>query len=187
MFHSELNGEFVFETQRLVCRRWLSSDLNAIEDVYGDPVGARWVGDGVPISHADSQRWLSVTADNYRARGYGMYALVEKTTADADFSPLGFCGLVHPDGQPETETKYAMRKERWGRGFASEALLGLLNYAFSALDQQRLIATVAAQNLASQRVLVKCGFQFSSAHIEIDGESTFLYQILAAEQKPSKD
>ena len=177
MIHSKLSGEVVFETRRLLCRRWLSSDLTAIQDVYGDPEGARWVGDGLPISAADSERWLSVTAANYEAHGYGMYALVEKTTAVEDSPPIGFCGLVHPDGQPEMETKYAFRQGYWGQGFASEALLGLLQYAFCELGKQRLIATVAAQHLASQRVLVKCGFQFASVQLESDGESTFLYQI----------
>ena len=169
---SQLNGEPVFATARLQCRRWRTTDLESVYALYADPEGARWVGDGQPISREESVRWLEVTAANYAARGYGMFALEALNTSKL----VGFCGLVHPNGQSVAETKYALFKSCWGKGDATEALIGLIAYARQQQSKERVIATVAAQHLASQRVLVKAGFGFHGAQLEDDGESTFIYQ-----------
>jgi len=170
---TQLNGEPVFATAHLQCRRLRASDLESLYAVYADPEGARWVGDGQPISRDESARWLEVTDANYAARGYGMFALEAIGTSEL----VGFIGLVHPDGQTLAEAKYALRKSCWGRGYASEALLGLIAYARSQHRKERVIATVAVQNLASQRVLVKAGFGFQGIRLEEDGDSTLIYQI----------
>lgn len=55
---------------------------------------------------------------------YGDADVVERRAMDV----IGFCGLVHPNGQPDAEIKYALRREQWGQGFASEAAAGLLEW-----------------------------------------------------------
>ena len=84
----------LFETERLRCRRWLRDDLDALFAVYADPEAMRWVGDGQPITRAGCAQWLEVTLGNYARRGYGMFALEERSAGAA----IGFCGLVHPGG-----------------------------------------------------------------------------------------
>jgi len=168
---TQLDGQQLFTTQRLICRRWRSSDVDAVYRVYADPEGARWVDDGQPITVGESERWLAVTDANYAARGYGMFALEAVDTSTL----VGFCGLVHPAGQSVAETKYAFDRSCWGKGYATEALVGLIAYAVEQHGKERVIATVAPQNLGSQRVLVKAGFNFESARLEDDGESTLIY------------
>ena len=168
-----LSGELLFSTARLQCRRWLPSDLQSIFEVYGDPEGARWVGDGQPITLEESERWLAVTESNYRTKGYGMFALVRP----GETRPVGFIGLVHPDGQSAAEVKYAFRRETWGEGLASEVVPELLRYARQTHRIPRVIATVYAENLASQRVLVKSGLSFQTCFLEDDNATTFVYGI----------
>src|SRR5690606_8392073 len=98
-------------------------------------------------------RWLEVTADNYERRGYGMFTLFDPTTAQV----VGFAGLVHPDGQPEAEIKYAFDRRHWGQGLASETVPELLKYGYKEHGLNRIIATVHPDHQASQRVLVKSG------------------------------
>ena len=52
---------------------------------------------------------------NYAKRGYGMFALEEKATGRV----VGYCGIVHPGGQPEPEVKYALRRSHWGSAHTS--------------------------------------------------------------------
>ena len=106
----------LFSTPRLSCRRWVAGDVDAVYAVYSDREGARWVGNGAPITYEECERWVDVTFANYARRGYGMFAVDERSTNQA----VGFCGLVHPGGQAEVEIKYAFLKSRWGRGYASE-------------------------------------------------------------------
>ncbi len=121
--------------------------------VYGDADAVRWVGDGEPLSRARCEEWFAVTQRKYRNRGYGMAAMVERRSQGV----IGFCGLVHPSGQPEAEIKYALRGEFWGQGFATEAAVGLLRHGAEVFALEQVIATTAPQNAASHRVLLKAG------------------------------
>ena len=152
----ELSGARLFETDRLVCRRWRASDEQALFEVYADEAAARYVDDGQPISRAECQAWLEVTARNYRERNYGMFALEEKVSGRV----VGFCGLVHPGGQVEAEVKYAFFKSHWGRGLASEMLPALLEFGYESLGLVRVIATIHEANHASSRVVEKSGMRF---------------------------
>ena len=113
-----------------------------------------------------------VTASNYRDRGYGMFALEERNSGDV----VGFIGLVHPGGQIHAEIKYAFRKSHWGRGLASEVVKALVEYAGETLQLSMLVATVAPENLASQRVLLKVGFSFVEQRNDEHGDAEFYYE-----------
>ncbi len=146
-------ADTLFETARLGCRKMVRSDLAALYEVYSDPLAMRWVGDGSAISRPECEDWLARTLDNYARRGYGMFALVEHATGEV----IGFAGLVHPGEQLEAEIKYAFLRSYWGQGFASEIVRALLEAAHDQFGLDRVIATVAPENRASQRVLEKAG------------------------------
>lgn len=67
----------------------------------------------------------------------------------------------------EREVGYWLGKEYWGKGIATQALAEFLKY----VDTRPLYAHVAKQNIASRRVLEKCGFTVS-------GEDSFFSQAL---------
>lgn len=161
----------LFETARLRCRRWIAEDLGPLFEVYGDPEVARYVGDGAPITLEQCQSWLEVTAANYARRGYGMFALEDRETGEV----VGFCGLVHPGGQPEPEIKYALRRARWGLGMASEFVPALLAYGATAHRMREIIATVHPDNLTSRRVLEKAGLRLRERLIDEDGVPTLVF------------
>jgi ribosomal-protein-alanine N-acetyltransferase len=54
----------------------------------------------------------------------------------------------------------------------SEAILGLVNYAFGALDISRIESACLPENNPSRKLLEKCGFKYegvAQAYIQIDG------------------
>jgi RimJ/RimL family protein N-acetyltransferase len=67
----------------------------------------------------------------------------------------------------EREVGYWLGKEYWGNGIATKALEQFLKY----IETRPLYAHVAKHNIASRRVLEKCGFMIS-------GEDKFFSQIL---------
>ncbi len=133
--------------------------------VYGDAEAMRYVGDGQPLCKADGIEWLDVTANNYRLRGYGMFTIVERASGTI----IGFCGLVHPEGQQEAGIKYALKREYWGQGFATEAVRALLDYGTRAHGRARIIATTDPANSASHNVLLKAGMFVAKLRTEDDG------------------
>ena len=163
--------EVVFETPRLFGRRLEPGDHAAMLAVYGDADGMRFVGDGRPLTAEECERWMVVTVDNYRQRGYGMFALVERASG----AVVGFCGLVHPRQQVEAELKYAFLPSAWGRGLATEAATGLLAYAEAGLGLASVMATVDPEHVASQRVLAKAGMERGALRDNDDGSKTQLF------------
>lgn len=161
----------VFVSPRLRCRHWVTGDRAAVLEVYGDADAMRWVGDGTVLSEADADRWLGVTARNYARRGYGMFTLEDRATGQI----VGFAGLVHPGDQPEAEVKYALARSWWGRGLATEAVRHLLEVAGSRYGLTDVIATVAREHAASQRVLAKAGMTRRADRVHDDGERTVVF------------
>lgn len=88
---------------------------------------------------------------------------------------VGFCGVIHPDNQDQAEIKYALKRDYWGAGFATEVVRALLDYAKKTFGLNSIIATVAPDNLASQRVLVKSGLILMGKEIDKDGAVDFVY------------
>lgn len=164
----------IFHTDRLSCRRWVPEDFDTLVRVYGDADAMRWVGDGVAITPEQCRQWLDVTENNYRTRGYGMFALEDRSTSHV----VGFCGLVHPGGQMDAEIKYALERQYWGRGLATEAAKSLLAYGARQHGLPRVIATAAPDNLASHRVLLKAGMSPAGIRDNSNGSQTrhFVWQ-----------
>ena len=162
----------VFTTLRLIVRRWHPEDLTPLVQVYGDAEAMRYVGNGQPIAEAACKQWITTTLDNYRKRGYGMYALVEAGTKTV----IGFAGLVHPGGRPEPEVKYALLRSYRGQGFATEAVSGLLRYARDELGLARIIATTHPENTPSHRVLTKVGMTRGERVVEKDESETLIFR-----------
>jgi RimJ/RimL family protein N-acetyltransferase len=166
------SGPEVFKTPRLRVRRLVHGDVDALHRVYGDVDVVRWVGDGVPLDRAGCATWVDVTLHNYASRGYGMFALEQRHSGEV----AGFCGLVHPGGQQEAEIKYALGRQWWGMGLATEAAAALLAYGSAEFGLIYVIATTALENTASHRVLLKAGITRGALRHNDDGSATQLFE-----------
>lgn len=158
----------LFETARLAVHALGDEHLDALCAVYGDADAMRYVDDGEPLDRAGCQEWIRVTRGNVSRRGYGMSAVVRRDTGEV----AGFCGLVHPGGQPEAELKYAFHRDHRGRGLATEAARGLLAWGARRFGLSEVIATVAPGNAASLAVLGRLGMRHVSTRRNDDGSLT---------------
>ncbi|MEM8806829.1 MAG: GNAT family N-acetyltransferase, partial [Cyanobacteria bacterium P01_G01_bin.38] len=110
--------------------------------------------------------------NNYESRGYGMSTLVSRENGTV----IGFCGLVHPNNQPETEIKYALHRRFWGAGLATEAVKGMLKYGRCEFQIPEVIATVASENIASRRVLLKAGMEALASCYDDNDSSIMIFR-----------
>ncbi|HUL65742.1 MAG TPA: GNAT family N-acetyltransferase [Burkholderiaceae bacterium] len=163
--------QIIFETKRVRARHLEHADIEALLEVYGDAEAMRWVGDGRPLTRALCLKWLEITEENYRRRGYGMAALEDTSCNDV----IGFCGLVHPGDQVDVEIKYALKRRFWGMGLATEAVRAMLEYGATVKGLHRIIATTAPENSASQKVLVKAGMVPSVVRSNENGSATRIF------------
>jgi len=84
------------------------------------------------------------------------FCIFEKDTGDI----TGTVGTKEFDPfTPKVEVGYALRTSKTGKGYATEATLLLNDYLRDVAGLVRLDAFVSTTNIASQRVLAKCGFE----------------------------
>lgn len=148
--------EFVLETERLLLRPWRVSEAVIQRELWieRDPrvPAHRQIGvDGRPTV-ADFEEGIRAAAE---PPTIGLLAVVRK----ADDDVIGYCGLIEggPETEGEPELAFELLHRFWGRGYATEASLAVLDWARSSGHEQ-LWATVWDWNTASHRVLAKVGF-----------------------------
>lgn len=79
---------------------------------------------------------------------------------DADAGPaVGLIGL-HPDGGLD-QLGFVLARDRWGRGYVTEALRTVLEEAIGGLGLPEVRATVHPENRGSMRVMEKAGMRRS--------------------------
>ena len=76
--------------------------------------------------------------------------------------------LEYTPGQA-LEVGYLVQREHRGMGIATEITQMLTSYAFANFPDDQVLAVTSPENLASQKVLIKCGFK-SVGEREIYGD-----------------
>jgi RimJ/RimL family protein N-acetyltransferase len=64
---------------------------------------------------------------------------------------LGQLGPWQPEGWPGTEVGWAFKRASWGRGYATEAAIAAIDWAFDTLGWTDVIHSISPDNTASQR------------------------------------
>jgi [ribosomal protein S5]-alanine N-acetyltransferase len=157
----------ILETTRLILRQFHIFDGEAMDRVFGDPEVMLY-GPGVQ-THSWVRDWLRDRLEDDQQLGFGPWAVVEK----AGRTVIGYAGLFHfPDiaGRPEIEVGYRLARSHWGRGFATESVIDIRDYAFEVLCLPRLIALIDPQNTASIRVAEKAGLTYEKS-VMLEGYS----------------
>jgi ribosomal-protein-alanine N-acetyltransferase len=99
-----------------------------------------------------------------RSASVGLLAVERKAVGDV----IGYCGLTDRgrgfEGEPEMA--FELLRRTWGRGYATEAAMAVLDWARLA-GYGRLWAMVWEWNTASRRVLEKLGFT-ETDHEQVD-------------------
>jgi RimJ/RimL family protein N-acetyltransferase len=168
----------VLATGRLLLRRFTEDDADALLRLDSDPEVLRYAG-RKPLADTDAYRRhiRSAFLPYYGGPGaHGVWAIVER--ASGEF--VGGCS-VKPAldaryaagmgyGPNEVELGYGLRRSSWGRGYATELARALIRRAFGEPGARRVVASVAAANLASIRVLEKAGLRREPGVFWLPGE-----------------
>lgn len=142
----------VLHTDRLVLRAFGEPDLDGYSAIVGDERVAAWLG-GKPLSRDDAWRSIATHLGHWLLRGYGQWALEDKTTGRL----VGRAGLWRPEGWPGLEVGWTVAPDHWGRGYATEAGRAALRWAFEDLGVDEVLSVTLPHNVASRRVMEKLG------------------------------
>jgi RimJ/RimL family protein N-acetyltransferase len=148
-----MNAPRRFETARLLLRQPQPSDAEAIFERYaGDAEVTRFLGWPRHRSIRDTEAFLHFSAQQWERWPAGPYLIISRS----DGQLLGSTGFGFQT-QHEAVTGYVLAKDAWGNGYATEALVGVIDVA-ARIGVARLYALCHPEHRPSQRVLEKCGF-----------------------------
>jgi RimJ/RimL family protein N-acetyltransferase len=142
-------------SNRLLLRMFRESDLDQYAAMCGDPEVMRYLGAGMPMTRAEAWRNMAMILGHWQLRGFGLWAVEEHKTGLL----VGRAGCWQPEGWPGLEVGWALGRDFWGRGYATEAALAVIDYAFSELGQTHLISLIHPDNGRSIRVALRLGMR----------------------------
>ena len=124
-----------------------------------------------PYSHADAEQWLLLVDKITKQQGRPVNWAIRLP----DKSLIGGCGFdgFQSDQPHRAEIGYWLAKPFWGRKIMTAVVRRLCQHAFEEFKLEKITAHIFPNNLASARVLEKCGFQeegFLRKHFIKDGK-----------------
>jgi len=141
----------MLETERLLLRPPVATDFEGFADFMGDEQAAKYVG-GLQARPIAWRSFLQI-AGSWQILGFTMFSVIEKSSG----AWIGRVGPWMPEGWPGTEVGWGILPAYWGRGFATEAAVAAIDWAFETLGWEEVIHVIAPDNLASRRVAAKLG------------------------------
>ena len=152
------------ESKRLIHRRFKDSDLAPFMAYRNDPEVARYQSwDSLDEQEAkDFIREAGSAQPGVAGEWFG-FAIESKETGDL----IGECALRVDEEEPyRAEIGFTLAREHQGRGFASEAVSLLLDYAFGTLGLHRVVAIADCRNAPSWVLLERVGMRREGHFIE---------------------
>jgi aminoglycoside 6'-N-acetyltransferase len=141
-------------TERLTVRRFRPDDAAAFSAYRSVPEVARYQSWEAPFSLEDATASVERFASgDPLAPGWFQYAI------DRDGELIGDIGLNLHDNLMQAEIGFTLAPQYQGKGYATEAVRGLLNHLFVERNLHRVSAECDARNVASAQLLRRLGFR----------------------------
>lgn len=139
------------ETPRLLLRVPRREDFGPWAAMMADRENAQFIGGPMPASVA--WRGLMTVIGAWHAEGFAMFSVIEKSSTRW----IGRLGPWMPEGWPGPEIGWAITKDCWGRGYATEGSTAAADWAFRELGWTDMIHSIAPDNVPSQAVARRLG------------------------------
>jgi RimJ/RimL family protein N-acetyltransferase len=158
----------LLETDRLFLRPVSAEDAGLFHELDSDPEVMRFISKGIPTSREKIESDIMPRVlSHYRAwppQGFWVAHLRESDD---------WIGWFHlrPDkfAPEEMEIGYRLKRTAWGKGFATEGALDLVERSFREWGYLKISARTLIGNQASRRVMEKVGLRFESEFIWPEG------------------
>jgi len=148
----------ILTTPRLIVRNWQETDRQLFREINADPVVMAFFPFRRTDAEADALRTKVTQA--ITETGLGFYCLELRETTE----PIGFCGLSHPDlpevfAEDTVEIGWRLAARFWGKGYATEAAVALLDFAFTERQLDEIVSFAVAGNDRSTAVMRRIGMR----------------------------
>jgi ribosomal-protein-alanine N-acetyltransferase len=156
--------KFYLETDRLILRELLESDLEGMFTLDSDPLVHQYLGNNPIKSKQQAKEVIQLIRNQYEKLGIGRFAAIEKSSGDF----IGWSGLKLNTGEKEAlngyrdfiDIGYRFIPKYWGQGYATESSVATLKFGFETMNYPIIYGAAEVKNIASNKVLQKIGLKF---------------------------
>ncbi|WP_248926227.1 GNAT family N-acetyltransferase [Paenibacillus hamazuiensis] len=147
-----------FETSRLRLRDWEETDLEPFRRLNADERVMKYFPK--TLSTEETNAFYKSIISEFEECGFGLYAVEVKENKEF----IGFIGFrratFEADFTPCIEIGWRLKKEAWGKGYATEGAAACLQYGFNELGFHEVFSFTADINEPSKKVMIKIGMNF---------------------------
>lgn len=150
------------ETERLILRPILESDVEGMFALDSDPLVHKYLGNKPIKTREESLRMIQSIQAQYKSNGIGRWAVINKQ----DQAFMGWTGLKLNTEEELNgfsnfyDIGYRFIKKYWGQGYATESAKPALEYGFNTMKLPCIYGITEIENQASHSVLLKLGLDF---------------------------
>ena len=148
-------NEYLFKSERLGFRAWRKEDVEEFAKLNSD----REVMEHFPeiLSKKEVEEFIEKLQSHFATNGYTYYAT--EILATKEF--IGMIGLAFQEYKtnftPATDIGWRLKRNAWGKGYATEGAKRCLEYAFKELGIKSIISVCTIKNNKSESVMKKIG------------------------------
>ncbi len=152
------NKKYLLKTERLGLRNWLPSDEAPFSEMSQDKEVMKYFPK--LLNKEDSKNFIARMQNNFETYGFCYFAM--DILESGEF--IGFTGILHQNYKskftPCVDIGWRLKKSAWGNGFATEAAMACLDFAFSELELNEIYSFATINNKGSEAVMKKIGMNY---------------------------
>ena len=165
-----------FESERLLYRELLPSDDVAMFELDSNPDVMKYLGTP-PLTHiSETQNLIANIQQQYQDYGIARWAVILKETGEF----IGWSGLKYIKTLNGFENNYDLGyrfiPRFWGKGYGYESAKAFVDFGFNEMNLERISAYIDVNNIASQKILEKCGLTFVNTFMD-EGDLCGWYEL----------
>ena len=167
----------VIETERLILRELEYTDEQDLYEMDSDPEVHLFIENNPVKSIEEITKVIEMLKAQYSENGIARWAVVDKLTNECvGWSGLKFFNKPLNNHNNFYELGFRFKKIHWGKGFATESSIAILDYGFKHLNIHSIYAITDPKNVNSKKVLNKLGFDLKET-FDYEGDPTDWFEL----------
>ena len=146
-----------------------------IYQLINSPKFIKYIGDRQLYSVEDAEKYIQdKMLPQLHSLGYSNYSLINKKNG----AKIGICGLYDREGLVGIDIGFGILPEYEGLGYAFESSSRIIKAGFEELEISEIKGITNKENISSQCLLVKLGFNFKGTiMLANENDELLLYKI----------
>lgn len=151
-------GTVTIKTEQLILRRFTLDDVQKVFDTWtSDKEVSKYARQQSHISVDETKIYINDLINLYPNNNYYYWAIV-LTDSNTPIGRINITGINEPI--ESICVSFMIGREWWNRGYTTEALSAIVRFFFEEVGANRIEGRNDVQNPSSEKVMIKCGFQY---------------------------